>query len=163
MPRPNFDNDALFKKLVAEGFILVSPDGMVTHGRLKKPMGRTRPDGYRIISVRFQNRTRDILVHRLVFLIYGDVALTPDLPIVNHLSGNKSDNSIENLEACTYKQNSTHAIKKGLVQKRAAGYNMLYRKCTNNIVSSGHCICDDCKRDKSEYDRIRYRQRLGNE
>lgn len=39
-------------------------------------------------------------------------------PIVNHIDGNKLNNSIENLEWCDYSYNTLHAIALGLITRK---------------------------------------------
>lgn len=64
--------------------------------------------GYEII-----NLSRKIhLVHRLIAQAF--IPNTLNLPCVNHIDGNKLNNSISNLEWCSHKQNNIHAYKIGL-------------------------------------------------
>ncbi|WP_314347712.1 NUMOD4 domain-containing protein [Mammaliicoccus vitulinus] len=62
--------------------------------------------GYKVVMLRKNNKRKEYKVHRLV--LYGFRGLN-DL-IVNHLDGNKQNNKLENLEYCTYSENTIHYL-----------------------------------------------------
>ena len=69
-------------------------------------------DKYKYITLWHQSKSKSFFVHRLVAMAFID---NPnDYPSVNHIDGCKDNNCVENLEWCTHKQNSMHALKIGL-------------------------------------------------
>lgn len=84
----------------------------------------TDRDNYSIVQLHGNTRK----VHRLVALTFLP---NPDnLPQVNHIDGNKQNNSAANLEWCTAAENSQHAVSTGL-RVAAHGEDTSQAKLTN--------------------------------
>ena len=69
-------------------------------------------NGYLRCDINIDGKTKSHLVHRLVA---ENFIPNPDnKPFVNHIDGNKHNNSVENLEWCTKSENEKHAHSIGL-------------------------------------------------
>jgi hypothetical protein len=67
--------------------------------------GYLRPDGYRIVSVDYQN----IMVHQIAWCIYYGAWPSSD---IDHRNGDGSDNRIRNLRLATVSQNARNRRKR---------------------------------------------------
>ena len=98
-----------------EGLYKVSRVGDITSYKRKQPIVMKTfisPTGYLHLELKKDNVKKNYRVHRLVTQTYID---NPEnKPQVNHIDGNKLNNSIENLEWCTSSENNKHAYKSGL-------------------------------------------------
>lgn len=86
--------------------------------------GKTRPckafvekDGYMVINLSKRGIAKRKRLHRIVAETFLE---NPDKkPQINHIDGNKKNNSVENLEWCDAIQNLEHAYVTGLHIRRA--------------------------------------------
>jgi len=97
-------------------------------GKVKET--RTCKNGYVRYSVSLDGERYHGTIHRLVSEAFINNSLK--LPCVNHIDGDKSNNKSENLEWCTYKENSQHAIDLGLINQ--VGENSTSSKFTKKQV-----------------------------
>lgn len=65
--------------------------------------------GYLCVKLRNNNIVHTCTIHRLIASSF--VPNRHNKPHINHINGNKLDNSVENLEWCTPSENIIHAIK----------------------------------------------------
>lgn len=70
--------------------------------------------GYLRVVLYKNGTAKQFQVHRLVAEHFIPNPLSK--PCVNHKDGDKTNNSVKNLEWCTHKENTRHAIKKGLLR-----------------------------------------------
>ena len=67
--------------------------------------------GYEMVHLSHEGTNKHRAIHRLVAIAFID---NPDnLPEVNHIDGNKLNNSVDNLEWCSRSQNMKHAYSIG--------------------------------------------------
>lgn len=73
-------------------------------------------DIYYFVNLTKDGNPRKKSVHRIIIETFLP---NPNFyPYVNHIDGNKQNNRLENLEWCTPKQNSDHAVENGLTNNR---------------------------------------------
>lgn len=81
-------------------------DGTGGHiGKWLKP--DIKPNGYQTVTLVKNKVKQRFLVHRLVAINY--IENPCNKPCVNHIDGNKQNNSIDNLEWCTWSENEQHS------------------------------------------------------
>ena len=95
----------------------ICSDGQVMTVRRKGSNGgflsqRPNSSGYMRVELRKGKEKRSVFVHRLVAMAF--VRRKDGCDFVNHIDGNKKNNSASNLEWCTRSQNMKHAIASGL-------------------------------------------------
>ena len=99
-------------KIKTLGRTIQQKDGRTRTIKSKVMKDRTNNRGYHIISLNTGNSKKDHLVHRLVAMAFLP---NPDnLEQVNHIDGNKDNNSVSNLEWCDQTHNMKEAYKLGL-------------------------------------------------
>ena len=73
-------------------------------------------DGYENVYLVESGKRKERLVHRIVAITFID---NPQCkPEVNHIDGNKQNNSLKNLEWVTGAENELHAMQNGLITPR---------------------------------------------
>lgn len=94
-------------------YYAVSTKGRVKNvktGRILKERISSR--GYLFVALCLNGKYKQYLVHRLVALAF--LPNTEDKLTVNHLDGNKFNNSVTNLEWATHSEQQLHATQTGL-------------------------------------------------
>lgn len=72
--------------------------------------------GYFIIFLGSKKNKKTLQVHRLVAFAF--LENTFNKPFINHKDGNKQNNHVDNLEWCTAKENTRHALNNGLIKTK---------------------------------------------
>jgi len=69
-------------------------------------------NGYLASPLSKDGKSLSRLIHRLLAITF--IPNPENKPCVNHIDGNKLNNSLDNLEWCTYYENNRHALDTGL-------------------------------------------------
>ncbi len=94
--------------------------------QVKSPQGYLKI-GYYIVEL---DKTRSAASHRWIALAW--IENPNNYPYINHIDGDRGNNSVSNLEWCTAKQNTHHAIK--ILGKLRHGEHGSRTKLTENDV-----------------------------
>lgn len=92
-----------------EGLYQVSNQGRVRSYKSGKETilkNTIRGDGYQFVSLCNKSKPKQAYIHKLVAQYF--IPNPNNLPIVNHKDCNPSNNSIENLEWCSYSYNNSY-------------------------------------------------------
>lgn len=86
------------------------------------------PDGYKRVSMCCDNKKKQFYIHEII-AVKGGLDVVDKT--INHIDGNKENNSLSNLEAVTHRENKAHAVASGLVARGEGNGNS---KLTKEIV-----------------------------
>ena len=99
-----------------EGLYEINKNGEVRNAKNKNTIvGDINNCGYYRVSLYNQGQSKKYFRHRLVAEHFLDKPEEKDF--VNHIDGDKSNNSLENLEWVSQSENEKHAFENGLKQK----------------------------------------------
>lgn len=121
-------------------------------GEMKKLNGSVR-NGYKVIGITIDGKQQFYFAHRLVAEAF--VPNPEHKPIVNHKDGNKLNNCVNNLEWCTYRENTQHAWDTGLMDSKHEKDSMdKYRKQAIEMLKNEIEKKADELRFRSEYNSL---------
>lgn len=97
-----------------EGLYKISDKGNVYSAKTNKnlSLNRITKDGYNHVAIRKDGKAHNLKIHRIVAKHF--IPNPENKPTVNHIDGNKQNNSVSNLEWATREENMQHAYKLGL-------------------------------------------------
>lgn len=107
----------MWKTIVVDNIITdyeVSDDGRVRNIDTKRELKKQFGNGYWHCTIQINKHPKRCRIHRLVALAF--IPNPDSKPFVNHKDGDRTNNSVENLEWVTPSENTRHAVEKGLFQ-----------------------------------------------
>ena len=115
----------------------ISKDGVIINLKRQKELKYfVDKDGYYRVGFCINNRKYNRFVHRLVAITYID---NPNnLPIVDHIDGNRTNNSVENLRWTTYSGNSRNTKQNRKI--KIINENTGEEKCFDTVIAASEYL-----------------------
>ena len=115
------------------------------HHLMSRVLRQNLSNRYLHVKLYKSQAKRSLRVHRLVAMAF--VPNPDDKPQVNHIDGNRFNNSASNLEWCTSSENMIHAIKTGLFEPstESTKKKVLQLDMNGNIVNEWDSMTDAAK------------------
>ena len=132
-----------FKHIPSHPDYAVDKDGNVYSSKADRLLTQHTEQGYKRVAIR-SGREYKLKVHRIVAETY--IPNPNKLPQVNHIDGDKTNNTVSNLEWVSAKDNMRHAYQTGLVSTKKANESSceaLRRKVIGTHVDTGEVIKAD--------------------
>lgn len=104
----------MFKDILVDGEntgYKISDSGVVVN-KFGKELKQQIQNGYCHCTLNYNGKTKRMRVHRIVAETF--IPNINNKPYVNHIDGNRTNNSVGNLEWCTPEENAKHAVSAGL-------------------------------------------------
>lgn len=117
-----------------------------------KVLSQKYHNGYAMVNLNKNKNLSVLYVHRIVAETF--IPNPNNFKVVNHVSGIKTDNSVENLEWCTSAHNNLHARKNNLTNDNMEGFqknndeNKIQLSCYKN---GNFVVTQDCSRSMARY------------
>lgn len=126
-----FNKNAWIADMIRKRYIIVQEDGSIYRCAKADDEGNLLSKDYRLVKVRVHKKsgrvyanftwrgiTKSLLINRIVAIRFHPNPL--NLPQVNHIDGNKENNSKANLEWASGSDNEKHAHRTGLKSGRGS-------------------------------------------
>jgi len=111
-----------------ENNYVCSSKGEVKSIKRNKVLKANNCSGYHVVDLCKNGKIKRHLIHRIIAITFHENH--ENKPQVNHINGNKLDNSVNNLEWVTRSENQLHSIRIGLRHTR--GVNNSQSKLNEN-------------------------------
>lgn len=148
---------------------MVSQKGKIYSKKLKRLCCITTiPSGYHKIKLKADTGIyKDLYVHVIIAMTYLNYIPTSNMIVINHKDANKGNNSLDNLEIITHKENMKHSItiNKDTIFRKAVYYidtnsnRVVFSSAKEASIKTGidnSSILKSCKNDNKKAGNIKW-------
>lgn len=126
----SISNTGRVKRLARNRIIATGVNKPLKEKEIKTFKGKL---GYIHVNLWKNGQIKQHRIHRLIMLAHTNKP--EDKNIINHIDGDKSNNTLGNLEWCTARENTIHAYKTGLAKGKKGIENSQGRLTNEEVIS----------------------------